>query len=92
MKINTHGIKMIDLEKASNETRHRPNWAGSRYDIYYDKSTGEVWTRFFTNENEWAVYHDKDVVKVCSTGRYLTPQKIADAIAYELEMEERWGE
>ena len=83
MAVNTHGIKMIGLKKASGETQNYGSF-DSRYDeIFFDKTTGEVWTRFHCDlgHNEYTVYHDSNVIKVCTTSNHMTMQQIADAIA-----------
>ena len=82
MSINTHGIKIKGLRKASGETRSYID-AGSYDEIFYDRSTGEVWTRYqySLGQNSWTQYHDINVIKICNTSRHMTMQEIADAIA-----------
>lgn len=81
MAINTHGLTIKGLRKASGETQ-RYNDASSYDEIFYDRSTGEVWTRYqySLGQNSWTEYHDADVIKVCNAVRHMTMQEIADAI------------
>lgn len=80
--INTHGrkVNMEDLTKTSEYTKGI-GYHGEHVEIFYDKSTGEVWGVYHSNQNEWEVYHDSDVIKVGAVGRYKSPQQIADMIA-----------
>lgn len=83
MEINTHGrnISMEDLAKASDYTRGLGSRTGEYAEIFYDKTTGEVWGAYHWDREEWTVYHDADVIKVGITTRYKTQQQIADMIA-----------
>lgn len=81
-KINLHGLKITGLKQASGNTG---NWAprsGGYTEVFYDRQTGEVWTRdqVSLGQNTWTVYDDPAVIKVCNTSRHLTMQQIADAI------------
>lgn len=86
--INTHGINIKGLRKASGKTM---NYIDPTYydEIFFDRSTGEVWTEFHASlgHNEWTEFHDPDVVKVGSTDRHLTMQEIADMIADAVKAE-----
>ena len=77
--MNTHGLKMVGLEKAAQETMSYTNM-GWRNEIFYDMATGEVWTKFQSNENNWTVYRDKNVICVGGTARHMSAQAIADMI------------
>lgn len=82
MTINKHGYKMTGLRKASGETRSYPD-SGSYDEIFYDRKTGEIWTRYQCSlgQNSWTQYDSPDIVKVCNTDRHMTMQEIADRIA-----------
>lgn len=80
--INTHGLMIKGLRKASGETRCYSD-AASYDEIFYDRSTGEVWTRYQCSlgQNSWTSYNDTNIVKICNTDHHMTMQQIADAIA-----------
>lgn len=83
MEINTHGrnINLEDLAKASEYTKGLGSRTGEYEEIFYDKTTGEVWGAYHWDQEEWTVYHDADVIKVGITIRYKSQQQIADMIA-----------
>lgn len=80
--INTYGRKvdMEDLAKTSKYTKGLGHH-GEYVEIFYDKSTGEVWGSYHPDHNNWTVYHDPDVIKVGAASRYKSQQQIADMIA-----------
>ncbi|MFR2204088.1 MAG: hypothetical protein ACLS6Q_09775 [Christensenellaceae bacterium] len=84
-KINTHGLKMVGLKKASGSTVNYTD-AGWYDEVFYDMGTGEVWTVFQCSLgcNFETVYHDKDIIKICNTDRHMTMQQIADRIAEKI--------
>ena len=86
MEINTHG-RNINQETLANASSSR---TGEYVEIFYDKSTGDVWCKYHWDREEWTVYHDDDVTKVGIAVRYKTQQQIADMIASTLTQEERW--
>lgn len=92
MEINAHGRKINKetLANASNSTKGLGSRTGEYVEIFYDKSTGDVWGKYHWDREEWTVYHDEDVTKVGLAIRFKTPQQIADMIAETLTMEERW--
>lgn len=91
MEINTHGrnINMEDLAKASEYTKGLGSRTGEYEEIFYDKSTGEVWGVYHWDREEWTVYHDADVTKVGIATRYKTQQQIADMIDNTLTEDEQ---
>lgn len=91
MEINTHGriINKETLADASNYTKGLGSRTGEYVEIFYDKSTGDVWCKYHWDREEWTVYHDDDVTKVGIAVRYKTQQQIADMIAETLSTEER---
>lgn len=91
MEINTHGrnINMEDLAKASDYTKGLGSRTGEYAEIFYDKSTGEVWGVYHWDREEWTVYHDDDVTKVGITTRYKSQQQIADMIDNTLTEDEQ---
>ena len=80
-KTNTHGLKMKGLKKASGSTVNYTDAAWYN-EIFYDVETGDVWTVFQCSLgcNFETVYHDKNIVKICNTGKHMTMQAIADRI------------
>lgn len=92
IEIKTYGrkINLETLTNASNSTKGLGSRTGEYMEIFYDKSTGDVWCKYHWDREEWTVYHDEDVAKVGIAVRYKTQQQIADMIAATLTMEERW--
>lgn len=84
--VNTYGIKVKGIRKASGNT---VNWAprsGGYTEIFYDRGNGEVWTvdQISLGQNSWTDYHDPAVIKICNTSRHMTMQEIADSIMERL--------
>lgn len=81
-KVNKHGMKINGLKAASGYTENYSHYSGSYVELFYDKSSGDVWGKFqhSLGQNSWTDYHDPDVIKVCTTSRHMTMQQIADAI------------
>lgn len=86
MAIDTHGLKMTGLKKASGETRNYGFYSPEYNEIFYDRATGEVWTVYqhSLGHNSWTEYHDPNVIKICNTSQHLTMQEIADGISNKL--------
>lgn len=81
-KVNYHGLTIKGLRKASGSA---VNWAprsGGYDEIFYDLSTGDVWTvaQVSLGCNSWTEYRDGNVIKICNTSRHMTMQEISDAI------------
>ena len=74
MKVNTHGLKIKGLKKASGSTEDYGYYSGHYNEIFYDRSTGEVWTVYQYNlgQNSWTVYNDANVIKVCNSSSHMT--------------------
>lgn len=81
-KINLHGMKITGLRKASGSTGGWNPRSGGYEEIFYDRSTGEVWTISHANlgHNSWTEYHDPNIIRVATTDEHMTMQQIADAI------------
>lgn len=64
MEINTHGrnINQETLANASNATKGLGSRAGEYVEIFYDKSTGDVWCKYHWDREEWTVYHVADMI------------------------------
>lgn len=90
MEINAHGRKINKetLANASSSTKGLGSRTGEYVEIFYDKSTGDVWCKYHWDREEWTVYHDDDVIKVGITNRFASKQRIADMIARTLTEEE----
>lgn len=82
MTIDTHGLKMTGLKKASGATCNYGNYSDQYDEIFYDRATGEIWTVYQVSigMNTWTEYHDADVIKICNAQHHMTMQQIADAI------------
>lgn len=82
MTINTYGYKMEGIKNAAGDTKHLGGHAGEYSELFYDKRTGEVWTKYqySIGSNSWTVYHDPNIVKVCNIYTPKTMQQIADLI------------
>ena len=82
MKLNTHGLKMKGIKKASGETCDYGYYSASYVEVFYDRSTGEIWTRYqhSLGHNWWTQYSDPDIIKICDTSEHLTMQQLADMI------------
>ena len=80
--INTHGLTITDLKKASAETKNYGCYSDKYNEVFYDIGNGEVWTKFQVSlgHNNWTEYHDPNVIKICNTSRHMSMQEIADAI------------
>ena len=80
--IDKHGLKMVGLKKASGATEDYGYYSGKYNEIFYNRSTGEVWTVFQSSlgQNTWTEYHDPDILKVVNASDHYTMQEIADII------------
>ena len=85
-KVDTHGIKINGLKKASGNTENYGYYSGKYDEVFYDRKTGEVWTvsRYSLGQNTWTVYDDPNVIKVCNASNHMTMQEIADMIYQRL--------
>lgn len=81
-KIDTHGLTIKGLRKASGETSDYGAYSAMYSEIFYDRATGEVWTVLQCNlgQNSWTEYHAQNVIKVGNTQHHMTMQALADAI------------
>lgn len=81
-KIDTHGLKITGLKKASGETENHGAYSGKYNEIFYNTNTGEVWTEFqySLGSNSWTVYDDPAIIRIGETSSHLTMQQIADAV------------
>lgn len=92
-KVNTYGLTINGLKKTSGYTEDYGYYSGRYVEIFYDRSTGEVWGNFqySLGQNSWTEYHDPDVVKICNTSRHMTMQEIADEINRVLQEEKSYA-
>lgn len=88
-KINTYGITIKGIRKASGETFNYGAYSAQYDEIFYNRATGEVWTKYQVSlgQNTWTEYYDKDILWICNTQRHMTMQEIADAIRDKLREE-----
>lgn len=80
--IYTHGLKMVGLRKAAGDTQR--NVPRMVYRIYYDRSSGEVWTNYYHSPNSWTEYSNDAVICVSCSTFPRTMQQVADAIAQRI--------
>lgn len=82
MKLNTYGMKIKGLKKASGETRNYGDYSDRYDEVFYNRASGEVWTVYQVSlgGNSWTEYHDPDIIKICNAYRHMTMQQLADAI------------
>ena len=78
-KINTHGLKLVGLRKCSGSMGKLNLCSGLFYELFYDRSTGEVWTILQPPRN-WTEYRDRDIIKIGNYCYHLAMQEIADAV------------
>ena len=84
-KVDTHGLKIVGLRKASSTTYNR-KWRDQSHDeIFYNKETGEVWALYQYGLNT-RVYADENVIKIGNAWKHLTMQEIADMISETIEV------
>lgn len=82
MKTNTYGYKMHGLRKAAGYTKDLHGCG--RVQISYDCNTGDILTDYHYNKGDWTQYRNPDIITICTTGRPMTMQQIADEIVQEL--------
>ena len=86
-KVNTYGITIKGLRKASGETENFGYYSGKYVELFFAFENGEVWGvfQYSLGQNTWTEYHSSSVVKLCNATEHLTMQQIADLIrdAYE---------
>lgn len=88
--LNKHGLKIEGIKRASGNTVNYPSNMGLYTEIFYDKSTGEVWTvdQVSFSHQTWTEYNDPDVIKICETEKHLSMQEIADEIYQKYKIQE----
>lgn len=81
-KVNTYGINIKGLKKASGATMNYGAYSGKYDELFFDKASGKVWTVFQCSlgQNSWTEYHDSNVIKLGNITEHLTMQQIADMI------------
>ena len=89
--INKHGLTINGLRQASGAT---VTGAGMHYNIYYNMTTGDVWTKEYPDAGGWTLYQtnydDDDIIYICDSWAHLTMQQISDMIAEEVERLAIW--
>ncbi len=87
--LNTHGLHMGGIKKASKETVNWDARSCGYVELFYNKKMGFVWavTQISIGQNSWTRYDDPDVIKIMNTTKHMTMQEIADAIAERMEEE-----
>ena len=87
MAINTYGLTIKGLKRASGNTSNYGCYSPQYDEIFYDRETGEVWTKYqySLGQNSWTQYNNENIIKVCNTQRHMSMQEIADAIVRAIE-------
>ena len=82
MALNKYNLPMSGLRKACSATVNWSPRSGGYTEIFYDRSTGEIWTvdQVSLGHNSWTQYDDPNVIKICETSNHMTMQEIADRI------------
>ena len=82
MKLNTYGMTMKGLKKASGNTANYGSYGAEYDEIFYNRATGEIWTVYQCSlgGNSWTEYSDDSIVKICDARRHMAMQELADAI------------
>lgn len=86
--LNTHEIKMTGIKAAAAATKGLQGYYSGVYEeLFYDRSTGEVWTKrqYSLGHNTWTEYHDKQIIKICNLDKPTTMQEIADLIKQRMD-------
>lgn len=91
-------IDMASVEKLVEEDRHAhvDSRRGQRLDIVYDARDGEMWSKFYVDENSWTRYHSDAIIVVARTNRghaaewYI--EKLEEALQYQLNLDPEWCE
>lgn len=81
-KIDTHGLTIKGLKKASGETKDYGCYSNEYQEIFYNRTTGEVWTvyQYSIGQNTRTNYDDANIIKICNTSSHMSMQAISDAI------------
>ena len=83
MKVNTYGLKISGFRKIASESKCLPGGRGNSYiEIFYDKSTGECWSKYHCSlgGNSWTEYHDPNIIRCGFWWKPLTMQEVINAI------------
>jgi len=86
--LNTHEIKMTGIKAAAAATKGLQGYYSGVYEeLFYDRRTGEVWTKSQSSlgHNAWTEYHDKQIIKICNLDKPTTMQEIADLIKRRID-------
>ena len=83
MEINTHGLKMFNLDAAAAETKWlaSPNTLryGAHVQISYDCVTGDVHADYLIGDS-WMRYRDQNIIDLFTAKEPMSAQEIADTI------------
>lgn len=78
---------MKGLRKTCSETKNLKGYYSGEYlEIFYDKETKEVWGiyHYSLGQNEWTVYHEENIIKICTTSEPMTTREIKEKIEEKL--------
>lgn len=93
-EVNTHNLPMNGLREASDETKDLTGYFSGQYvQISYNRKTGDILTYYHYSfgHNNWTVYHDPDIITVCTASNPMSMQEIADAIYEAVEMAKKYN-
>ena len=80
--LNTYGLKMNGIKKASQDTADWDTRSGGYEELFYNINSGNVWavTQVSIGQNSWTEYDDPSIIKIMNSTKHMTMQEIADAI------------
>ena len=61
------------------------------YQIWYDYSTGELWTTEHADGESWTEYNDKNIMLVCNTTGPMSPKRIRQELDNAIEIRRSIG-
>lgn len=84
-KINTHGLTIKGLRKASGKTENYSFFDNLSTEVFYEISSGEIWTKQQYGKDYTTYVNWKDIIRVCRTSKHLTMQRLADLVFEAVE-------
>ena len=81
MALNTYGIPIKGIRAAAGYITNlgRDNFGG-HFEIFYDRSDGQIWTVYNMTADTRRAYPSPHIISVCTTRTHMTMQQIADCL------------
>ena len=70
--------KIKGIKKASGYTENYPAYSQHRIDLFIDLETAEVWGIYIYGNNNWMMYHNPNIRRLCSTKKHMTMKEIRE--------------